>query len=229
MPLRNTPTHPPKVAAHPPLEFQPSVYCRSIHISLLWWKRALYYLLPPIPPCSIAMENGKPQRIATEIPSGTSLLLLISLSHSRNLVEETFLYQLIVSTSTNALIMLLEIRLVLVGPHASGKTAFRRTLQGKPFKTTHSRGFLRRYGATVDIESEKVPIQVWEASEESAASLQKLLVDIYVLVIDGSSSQSLSDIEKTDVRTYNSSQLSHESRKRPRIEISFLVQKLFFC
>lgn len=110
-----------------------------------------------------------------------------------------------------------------MGPHASGKTAFRRTLQGKPFKQTYNRGFLRRYEASVDIESEKVPIQVWEASEESAASLQKLLVDIYVILIDGSSSQSLSDIEKAEVRTTPSSQGSFESQNRQSNKFGFAV------
>ena len=92
-----------------------------------------------------------------------------------------------------------------MGPHGSGKTGFRRSLQGKPFKQTKNRGFLQRYDTSVSIDGEKVPLHIWEASEESVACLHKLLIDLFIIVIDGSHTQSVHDIEKNEVRPLNRS------------------------
>ena len=92
------------------------------------------------------------------------------------------------------------IRVLLIGPHGSGKTALRRAALRQPFTEVYKPGFLSKYETYMHINNTTVSVELWDATEEAWPVLSQLVVDVVVLCLDISNQKSIEYVEKTDVR-----------------------------
>ena len=97
--------------------------------------------------------------------------------------------------------LFLAIRLLLIGPHGCGKTAIRRAMLHQPFPSSYKRGFLSKHETYMHIDNTSIPVELWDASEESWPALTQLIVDVVLLCIDISDRKSLDKVWNTEVRS----------------------------
>jgi len=93
------------------------------------------------------------------------------------------------------------IRILLIGPHGSGKTALRRAALHQPFTDVYKPGFLSVHDTYMHINNISVPVELWDATEESWPAVEQLLVDVVVLCLDISNPKSIDYVRQTDVRS----------------------------
>lgn len=103
----------------------------------------------------------------------------------------------------NALISpVLEIRVLLIGPHASGKTAIRRAALHQSFTEEFKPGFLSTHNTYIHINQTTVPVELWDATEDSWTAISQLLVDVVIVCIDISNPRAIDYLKNAEVRHY---------------------------
>lgn len=90
------------------------------------------------------------------------------------------------------------VRVLLIGPHGSGKTALRRAALHQPFTQAYKPGFLSVHDTYMHINNTSVPVELWDATEESWPAVTQLLVDVVVVCIDISNPRSIEYIRQTE-------------------------------
>lgn len=94
----------------------------------------------------------------------------------------------------------------MLGPHGSGKTALRRAALRQPFVEEYKPGFLSKHDTYMHINNTSVPVELWDATEDSWPAVTQLIVDVVILCLDISNPKSIEYIEKTEVRSESSTE-----------------------
>lgn len=111
--------------------------------------------------------------------------------------------------------MLTDIRVLLIGPHNSGKTAIRRAALHQPFTEEYKPGFLSSHETYMHINNTTVPVELWDATEDSWQAIAQLLVDVVVVCIDISNPRSIDYIKSSEVRDFPLSQALNSAKLTP--------------
>ena len=96
---------------------------------------------------------------------------------------------------------LADIHLLIIGPHGSGKSNLRRALQRKSFVKAHKPSFLAKGVAKFEINDASVPVDIWDATEQSWPAIVQLVVDAVLLCVDITNPKSIEEVEKSEVRS----------------------------